>query len=137
MSEPKTRPTDIPVAEFLDTVEPPRRREDAWVLKELFDRVTGDDAVMWGPSIVGYGTHKLRYASGRELDWPLVAFSPRKANLVLYLTEDPDRYADLLEQLGKHRTSKGCLYINKLADIDLSILEHFVAETYATARDEQ
>lgn len=125
-TENKTQPTGVPPEQFIAEVEHPVRRQDAQTLTELFGRATGVEPYMWGPSIVGYGSYHYRYASGREGDAPAVGFSPRKANLALYgLTEAPDSGA-LLERLGKHRTSVACLYVNKLADVDLEVLEELI-----------
>lgn len=130
MAENKTKPTDVPVEEFLAAVEHPQRRADGFELLELMRHITGQEAVMWGPSIVGFGSYHYRYASGREGDAAAVGFSPRKANLVLYgLTEGPD--ADrLLPELGKHRTSAACLYINKLDDVDPDVLADLIRAGY-------
>lgn len=129
MAENKTIPTGASVDEFLSGVEHPGRREDGFALLRMMSKATGQPAVMWGPSIVGFGTYHYRGAS-REGDFAVVGFSPRKANLALYgLIYGPDS-ARLLPALGKHKTSVGCLYINKLADVDLSVLEQLVRTGY-------
>lgn len=125
MSEPKTRPTDASVEAFLDAATPAQRREDGFTLLEIMREITGEQPVMWGPSIVGFGSQPLVYASGREVDWPVVAFSPRKASLVLYIDHDPD----LLARLGKHKLGKGCLYVTKLADVDEAVLREMIARS--------
>ena len=130
MAEIKTRPTDASVDAFLDSVKHPVRRADGKAVRAMMERVTGEPAVMWGPSIVGFGSYHYRYASGHEGDMCRIGFSPRSANLVLYTGGFPE-YADLLAKLGKHKTSKACLYVNKLADVDMAVLEEIVVKTWA------
>lgn len=134
MAETKTKPTKVSVDAFLKGVEHPVRRADGQALRELMERVTGERAVMWGPSIIGFGSYHYRYASGREGDSPRVGFSPRAANLVLYVGGFPE-YEDLLAKLGKHKRSKACLYLNKLAGVDLAVLEEIVRRTYDATQD--
>ena len=131
MSDIKTRPTDASVNAFIDAVDHPRRREDARTLQELMQRVTGEEPVMWGPSIVGYGSYHYRYASGQEADWPVVGFSPRKQNLSIYIMTGFEESDDLLTRLGKHKTGKSCLYVNNLAEVDLDVLESLVRASVA------
>ena len=131
MSELKTKQHDGDVNEFLDAVENPRRREDSRRVLELMREVTGEPPKMWGSSIVGFGSYHYRYASGREGDWMLTGFSPRKQNLTIYIMPGFSDFTDLLAKLGKHRTSKSCLYLNKLADIDLEVLAELVRESVA------
>ena len=131
----KTQPTSVPVEEFVAGVEHPVRRSDAETLLEMFTRVTGEEPVMWGPSIIGFGQYHYVYDSGREGDAPAVGFSPRKANLTLYVLSDHPEQADLLARLGKHRTSVACLYINKLSDVDLDVLEQLVQTAYRYTKD--
>ncbi len=126
MSDPKTRPNDTSVEAFIDAVDHTGRREDARILLELMRRVTGEEAVMWGLSIVGFGSYHYRYASGQEGDWPITGFSPRRQNLSIYIMPGFERYQDLLSRLGKHKTGKSCLYVNKLADVDMNVLEKLV-----------
>lgn len=128
--ENKTKPETKSVAAFLAEVEPAGRADEGRVLADLFTRASGEKPVMWGPSIIGFGTYHYRYESGHEGDFPRVGFSPRKAKLVCYLKLDSVGAAPLLARLGKHGTGKGCLYINKLSDIDLSVLEELVADSY-------
>lgn len=123
MAENKTRPTDASVADFLDAVTPARRQEDARAVLDMMRRITGEDPVMWGPSIVGFGQVHYKYDSGREGDMPRLGFSPRKSALVIYLMCGFSKRAALLAKLGKHKTSVACLYINKLADVDVTVLE--------------
>jgi hypothetical protein len=136
MAEIKTKPTQVSVDEFIAAVEKPVRRADAQVLREMMERVTGEPAAMWGPTIVGFGRYHYRYASGHEGDMCRVGFAPRSANLVLYVGGFDD-YPALLERLGKHKTSKACLYVNKLADIDLTVLEEIVGRSFAATQDGQ
>lgn len=132
--ENKTRPTQVDVDSFLVTVENKTRLQDARSIIEMMTRLTGEPAVMWGPSIIGFGTSHYRYESGREGDVPLVGFSPRKANLVLYLGKSFPDYNALIAKLGKHKTGASCLYINKLADVDLGVLETMIEHSAAHAR---
>ncbi len=143
MAENKTQVTEIDPAAFVASVEHPTRRADAEVLLDLMERVTGCAPKMWGPSIVGFGRYHYRYESGREGDFMLTGFSPRKSNLVLYVLPGYDDIGDQLADLGKHRIGKSCLYVNKLADIDLDVLERIIADgvdtmraTYETVDDE-
>jgi hypothetical protein len=126
----KTQPEPKSVAAFLAEIEPAARAEEGQVLVDLFARVTGQPPVMWGPSIIGFGSYHYRYESGHQGDSPRVAFSPRKAKLVCYLKLESIGAAPLLARLGKHSTGKGCLYINKLSDIDLDVLEALVTDSY-------
>lgn len=130
MAETKTKPTAVSVDAFLDSVDHPVRRADGKAIRDLMERVTGQPATMWGPSIIGFGAYHYRYASGHEGDACRVGFSPRSANLVLYVGGFAE-YEALLGRLGKHKRSKACLYINKLADVDREVLEEIVALTYA------
>ena len=126
MSENKTKPTNVSVDEFLAAVENDRRRNDAVTVCELMQEVTGEEPVMWGPTMVGFGTYHYKYASGREGDWFLVGFAPRKANLVVYIMSGFKGHAALMDKLGKHKTGSSCLHINKLDDIDMDILRELV-----------
>ncbi|MDP2258134.1 MAG: DUF1801 domain-containing protein [Caulobacter sp.] len=116
-SEPKTKPTGASVEAFLDAVENPARREDGKVVAKMLAEVSGETPVMWGPSIVGYGSYK-----GPTGDWPLVGFSPRKANMVLYVLSGVAEEQDLLDRLGPHKTGRSCLYIGKFSSIDMGVL---------------
>jgi hypothetical protein len=123
MAEIKTKPTEMTAAAFIDAVENPARREDARAVCAMMERITGQPPVMWGPSIIGFGSYHYEYDSGHEGTMCRLGFSPRKAQLVLYvMTADP-RQPELLARLGKHKTGKSCLYINKLADVDMAVLE--------------
>ncbi|BDZ43382.1 hypothetical protein GCM10025865_26810 [Paraoerskovia sediminicola] len=127
--EQKTRPTDADVDAFVDAVESPTRRRDARTLLDLFGRVTGLEPVMWGPSIIGYGTHHYRYATGHEGDMCAAGFSPRKAATVVYLYGS-DADPELLDRLGPHRRGVGCLYVTNLAKVDMDVLEQLVRDSY-------
>ncbi len=136
MSENKTTEMDASVDDFLRAVEHPVRRADASTLLEMMQRVTGHEPRMWGPSMVGFGRFRYRYESGHEGETFFVGFSPRKTNLALYLTLKGPDYTEQLARLGKHRTGASCLYINKLADVDLQLLETLVAQSWAAGRAE-
>lgn len=126
MTEPKTRPTTASVAAFLGAIRQPERRRDARTVAAMMRAATRARATMWGPTIIGFGRHPITGASGRATDWPVAAFSPRATGLVLYF--DPDFLAQhpLLPRLGKHRVGKSCLYISRLADVDLPVLRRLV-----------
>lgn len=136
MAEVKTKPTDVSVDAFLGAVEHPVRRADGQAVRAMMERVTGQPAVMWGPSIVGFGSYHYRYDSGHEGDMCRVGFSPRAANLVLYVGGFPD-YEALLTRLGKHKRSKACLYLTKLSDVDMVVLEEIVRKSYAATDGDQ
>jgi hypothetical protein len=127
MAENKTQPTRASVESFLESVDDETKRADSYRLIEIMSGVTGEPAMMWGPSIVGFGTHHYTYDSGREGDMPITGFSPRKAALTLYLMGDWQENADLLQQLGKHKVGKGCLYIKRLTDIDENVLTALIS----------
>jgi hypothetical protein len=128
--EPKTRMTDASVEDFLNSIEKPERRADGFRVFEMFNRLTGETAKMWGPAIVGYSSHILKYPDGRELDWPVVGFSPRKQNMTLYVICDSPKQPELLAKLGKHTSSVSCLYIKRLSDIDEKVLESVIKDAY-------
>jgi hypothetical protein len=131
MSELKTQLNDANVRDFLNSVEDDTRRKDGLGLLKLYSDVTGEPAKMWGTSIVGFGQyHYKSERSSQEGDWPLTSFSPRKQNLTLYFMDGFDSHADQLSKLGKHKISKGCLYINKLADVDQAVLKELVSQSY-------
>lgn len=134
MAEPRTRPTGASVEAFLAAVPDERRRADGRVVLELMRRVTGEAPKMWGPSIIGFGAYRLPYADGSSAEWPVAAFSPRKQDLTLYLLPDFQRRAELMARLGKHRTGKSCLYLKRLSDVDLGVLEELVAASIAGVR---
>lgn len=131
MAELKTKATDESVDTFIDAIENPQRKADARALRVLMERITGEPAVLWGPSIIGFGRDKLVYASGREVEWMSVGFSPRKANLSLYLTCDIELLAEPLSNLGTYTHGKGCLYVKKLSDVDPDALDNLIKIAYA------
>ena len=130
MADIQTVETDASVDAFIDRVEHPRRREDARELVALMERATGTAPKMWGPAIIGFGKCQYRYESGREGDMPRVGFSPRKQNLALYLAAKADWFDEACGRLGKHRRGVVCLYVNKLADVDSSVLEEMVSRSW-------
>ena len=129
MAKLKTQKTDASVRVFLDGVPSEKKREDSLAILELMQEATGREPAMWGTSIVGFGSYRYRYASGSEGEWPLVGFSPRKQNLTLYIMSGFDDYDALLADLGKYKTGKSCLYINKLEDVDLETLRELVRQS--------
>lgn len=134
MAQLKTKPHDADVAAFINAVEDEGRRNDCLALVELMRDVVGEEPRMWGSSIVGFGSYHYEYASGHEGDAALVGFSPRKRNLTLYLSCDLDSFEDYLSRLGKHKRGKGCLYLNRLKDVDTSVLREFVESAVAELR---
>ena len=134
MAEPKTQLSDASVADFLAAVPDPRRRADAEQVAALMERVTRRPPRLWGTSIVGYGSYHYRYASGREGDWPLTGFSPRKQALTLYIMSGFEEYEDLLAKLGKHKTGKSCLYVNRLEQVDEQVLARLIRKSVAHLR---
>lgn len=135
MSELKTVRTDESVEAFIGSIENDTRREDSIKLLNVFSRATGMKPALWGTSIVGYGQYHYKSdRSTQEGDWPLVAFSPRKQNLTLYIMPGFDGYETLLEKLGKHKTSVSCLYINKLSDVDAEVLARIITKSLVEMR---
>jgi hypothetical protein len=131
MSELKTHVNDASVEDFINSVENENRREDGFKLLEMYTRLTGETPKMWGSSMIGFGKyHYKSERSSQEGDWPIAAFSPRKQNLTLYVMMGFEDRDGLLPKLGKHKTSAGCLYINKLEDVDQSILERIIKQSY-------
>jgi hypothetical protein len=126
MAELKTKPNDASVEDFLDSIQDDKKRADAYAILKLMKQATRKKPKMWGPSIIGFGTYHYRYASGREGDWMLTGFSPRKQNLSVYIMSGFKRYDALMKKLGKHKTGKACLYIDKLEDIDTAVLKELV-----------
>lgn len=125
MAELKTQKNDGDVNEFVNSIDP-KRQKDCRTLIAMMTDITGEEPCMWGESIIGFGSDHYQYASGREVDWFQVGFSPRKQNFSLYVMADFPERADLMSQLGKHKTGKSCLYVNKLADINLDILRQLI-----------
>lgn len=128
----KTTPSDKSVSEFLDSIPDPQRQNDSLILLEMMQQITGYEPMMWGDSIIGFGNHHYKYESGREGDWFIVGFSPRKQNLTVYLWYGFDQQTELMKKLGKVKTGKACLYINKLEDINMSVLKELVSMAVAT-----
>jgi hypothetical protein len=129
MATLKTQPNSSSVEAFLNGIEDPQKKADSFTLLKLFEECTHQLPKLWGDSIVGYGTYHYRYDSGREGDWFLTGFSPRKQNLSLYIMPGFDRYDNLMEKLGKYKTGKSCLYIKKLKDIDLNVLKELISQS--------
>lgn len=129
MVEIKTSENDASVEDFLATVDDEQRRTDAFSVLEIFRKVTGEPAKMWGPAIVGFGHRKVYRSDGGELDWLITGFSPRKTSLTLYVLNGAPKQADLLAKLGKHKASGGCLHIKRLTDVDEAILEQLIADS--------
>ena len=126
MAENKTRPTNVDVISFLETIQDPVKKRDSQQLIAIMEELTGHPPRMWGSSIVGFGTYRYKYASGREGDWFLCGFSPRKQSLVLYIMGYLENYSELLSGLGKHKHGKGCLYINRLEQVDVNVLRKLI-----------
>ena len=129
MAELKTRKSDADVEAFLDRIENDQRREDCRAVVELLADVTGEPPAMWGGSIIGFGSYHYRYASGREGDWMAAGVSPRKQSLTLYIMTGFPRHEALMKKLGRYTTGKSCLYIRKLADVDMAVLRELVRES--------
>ena len=135
MATLKTQPNDRDVTEFLASVEDIQRREDCFKLLTLMQEVTGETPQYWHGNIIGFGTYHYRYESGREGDWFITGFSPRKQNLTLYIIAGFDKYEELMNQLGRHKTGKSCLYVNRLADIDMEVLRELIARSVHYMRE--
>jgi hypothetical protein len=129
-TELKTKVNEASVEGFLNSVQDEQKRKDCFEILKMMKQVTKEEPKMWGSSIVGFGSYHYKGASGREGDWMLTGFSPRKQNLTLYLMGGFDLHKDLLKKLGKHKTSVGCLYINKLADVDKKVLKQLVGKSF-------
>lgn len=123
----KTKKTTASVSKFLEGIQDEKRREDCRRVLEIMEKATGAEAKMWGSSVVGFGDYHYKYESGRENDWFVTGFSPRKDSLTLYFMTGVERYKSLLTQLGKHKTGKGCLYIKSLDDVDVKVLKELIA----------
>jgi hypothetical protein len=133
MAEQKTKPTEASVADFIDKAGSEQVRDDCRTLIKMMKKVTGNPAKMWGPSIIGFGKYHYKYESGHEGDAPLAGFSPRKGNLTVYMGDFPGRES-LLKKLGKAKTSKACIYVKKLEDIDMDVLEKIVKGSFDHTR---
>lgn len=125
-SENQTRPTSADVAEFLAGIEDPQQSKESQELIDIMHTISGKPPVMWGPSIIGFGSIHYKYDSGREGDMPVIGFSPRKGKFSLYITDNADKYPEIRKRLGKHKTSKACIYINRLADVDSAALKELI-----------
>ena len=134
MAENKTKPTQLSVTAFIDTLTDPVRRADAKALVKLMQTASGEKPKMWGPSIVGFGSYHYKYESGREGDMPFIGFSPRKAANVLYGMNASSDSEAMLAKLGKHTTGKGCVYIKKLADVDQKVLQSLATKAVAAVQ---
>ena len=126
MAELKTKKTGLSVDAFIKTVPEAQKQKDAFTILEFMEKATNTKGKMWGPSIIGFGERHLKYESGRELDWFIMGFSPRKQNLALYIFGTVEKQQALLKKLGKYKTGKGCLYINKLEEVDLDVLKEII-----------
>lgn len=135
MAELKTKQTEASVEDFLNKIKDEAIRQDCFEIARIMKQVTSADPKMWGSSIIGFGNLRLKYASGREIDWMLVGFSPRKANITLYLPGYIEKHAALLNILGKYSTGKGCLYIKRLKDVDMEVLRELIAESVQTVKN--
>jgi hypothetical protein len=133
MAELKTKPTGVSVEEFINTIPDEQKQRDCWEIIGLMQAAAKAPPKIWGSAIIGFGDVHLEYASGRELDWFPIGFSPRKQNLALYLSGGLEAYTALLENLGKYKTGKGCLYINRLDEIDLPTLKTIIERSVKTA----
>ncbi len=131
MTEMKTKPTDVKVDTFLSSVDHAGRREDAYLILEMMERLSGYKAQMWGPSIIGFGSYHYKYDSGREGDMCRVGFSPRKSQMVLYIIPGFERASGLLDRLGKHKLGKSCLYIGRLSSVDADVLGEIIKQALA------
>jgi hypothetical protein len=129
MADNKTRPTRASITAFMSAIEDPAMRADARKVAAMMRRATGKRATLWGPSIVGYGSYHYRYDSGREGDFLITGFSPRKQALTVYIMPGFSHFKDLMARLGKYKTGKSCLYIRRLADIDVAVLERLILES--------
>ena len=134
MADNKTKETGASVAEFLDGIADPQKRADCKAIAAMMRRITGKRAKMWGSSIVGFDRYEYRYESGRSGSFMMTGFSPRAQNIVLYIMPGFSRYGELLSGLGKHKTGKSCLYIKRLADVDIKVLERLVRDSVARMR---
>ena len=130
MAELKTKPNEKSVNEFLASLQDEQRKKDCITLKSIMEKITRQDGVMWGESIVGFGLYQYRYKTGREGEWFRIGFSPRKQNLTIYFMCGWDENQELLAALGKHKKGKGCLYVKKLEDIDLKVLKKMLTQSY-------
>ena len=136
MAEVKTKPTSADAVKFLEAVEDQQKRTDSLVILQMLKDISDHDPVMWGDSMVGFDRFEYKNSKGEKNFWPVIGFSPRKQSLTLYIMPGFERFGDLLEKLGKHTTSKGCLYIKRLADVDVSVLKKIAEESYRVMKEE-
>lgn len=137
MAEIKTKPTAVSVDKFIKSVPDKQKREDSYVLIDMMKKITKEEPEMWGPSIIGFGTYHYKYASGHEGDMPLAGFSPRKAAISVYLSCDLPQNTALLKKLGKHKVTKSCLYIKRLSDVDIKVLNDLIVESYKDTKNKK
>lgn len=137
MAELKTKLNDADPYEFLDSVEDPKRKSDAFAVTKIMEEITGEKPKMWGGSIIGFDSYHYRYKSGQEGDWMKIGLSPRKTSLTLYLSYGYENNKEIMDRLGKYKTGKACLYLKKLEDIDLDVLKELIQTTYENIPDEQ
>ena len=131
LAEIKTKPTAANVEDFINTIEDEQKRKDSFMLLEMMKKATGEEPILWGSSVIGFGNKRYKSpASGREVDWLRIGFAPRKANLSLYISVGIKEHAAALKKLGKHKTGVGCLYINKLEEIDLKVLKEIIDTSF-------
>ncbi len=130
MTELKTKKTKVKVEDFINFIADEQKRKDCFVILKMMEKITKEKAKMWGPSIIGLCDVHLKYESGRELDWFHIGFSPRKANITLYIGGDYHKKPELMKQLGKHKVGGGCLYINKLSDVNIDVLKQLIEDGY-------
>ncbi|HEX2995979.1 MAG TPA: DUF1801 domain-containing protein [Anaerolineales bacterium] len=133
-AELKTKVNEASVTDFLNSVEDEQKRQDSFEILKMMEQATKERPKMWGTSIIGFGTHHYKYESGREGDFLITGFSPRKQNITLYIADSLERYQGLLQKLGKHSTGKGCLYIKRLNDVDASVLKELISESHEAAQ---
>jgi hypothetical protein len=136
MAELQTKPTNKSVDDFLDRLDDETRRDDCRVVLNMMREATGAEAVMWGPAIIGFGAYTFRYANGKEAQFPIAAFSPRKTDLTLYLS-DVAAFPEIMSRLGKHKTSKACLYIKRLSDVNVDVLKELIVKTVETMEEQR
>ena len=126
MAELKTKKTELSVDTFIKTIPDVQKQKDAFTILDIIEKATKAKGKMWGASIIGFGDRHLKYESGRELDWFVIGFSPRKQNMAFYISGTVEKQQALLKKLGKHKTGKGCLYINKLEEVDITVLKEII-----------
>lgn len=137
MSDLKTKRNNASVKDFINQIEHDRKRKEAFLLLEIFEEITQCKAEMWGDSIIGFGSYHYQYESGRSGEWMLTGFSPRKQNFSIYVMSGVQSFDSILPQLGKHKSSKACLYINKLEDVDLSVLKEIIKKSFEYVKENQ